>query len=87
MKGNEIFARSFTINWENSGWLQLIDRQMMKTIVRFSAAQKRWSGKALYLLKGLLFAPFLIRTLGGKRMRDESVSASSQAGDDIYPLF
>ena len=64
-----------------------MNRRMIKTIVRFSSSQKRWSGKALYLLKGLLFFPFLIRTLNGKSMRDESVSAASQAGDDIYPLF
>jgi hypothetical protein len=60
---------------------------MMKTIIQLSSAQKRWSGKALYLLKGLLFFPFLIRKLDGKSMRDEAVSASSQVGDDIYPLF
>jgi hypothetical protein len=64
----------------------LIDREILKDIFRFSAAQKSLSRRTAYLIKGLLFAPFLCRVVR-KAAADDAVSASSQAGDDIYPLF
>ena len=65
---------------------QLINRGILKDIIRFSTAQKTISRKTAYLLKGLLFAPFLSRA-AQKVTAADTVSASSQAGDDIYPLF
>jgi len=65
---------------------QLIDKEILKDIFRFSAAQKSFSRKTAYLFKGLLFAPFLSRVVR-KAAADDTVSASSQVGDDIYPLF
>ena len=64
----------------------LIDREILKDIFRFSAAQKTLSRRTACLIKGLLFAPFLSRVVR-KAAADDTVSASSQAGDDIYPLF
>ena len=64
----------------------LIDREILKDIVRFSAAQKSFSRRTAYLIKGLLFAPFLSRVVR-KAAADDTVSGMSQAGDDIYPLF
>ena len=65
---------------------QLIDRGILQDILRFSAAQRTFPRKMAYLFKGLLFAPFLSRVVR-KAAADDTVSASSQAGDDIYPLF
>jgi hypothetical protein len=59
---------------------------MLKNVVRFAAAQKTLSGKAVYLIKGLIFAPFMSR-MAGPAAADDGVSSTSQAGDDIYPLF
>jgi len=64
----------------------LIGRELLKDIVRFSGAQKTLSQRAAYLIKGLLFAPFLSR-VARKSAADDAVSGASQAGDDIYPLF
>ena len=64
----------------------LIDREILKDIVRFSAAQKSLSRRTAYLIKGLVFAPFLSRVVR-KAATDDAVSGMSQAGDDIYPLF
>jgi len=64
----------------------LIDREILKDIFRFSTAQKSISRRTAYLIKGLLFAPFLSRVVR-KAAADDSVSGMSQAGDDIYPLF
>jgi hypothetical protein len=64
----------------------VIDRELLKDIIRFSASQRTLSRKAVYLVKGLLFAPFLARVVR-KTAADEAVSGMSQAGDDIYPLF
>jgi hypothetical protein len=65
---------------------QLIDRGILQDIIRFSTAQRTFPRKMAYLFKGLLFAPFLSRVVR-KAAADDTVSASSQAGDDIYPLF
>jgi hypothetical protein len=59
---------------------------MFKNVVRFAAAQKTLSGKAAYLIKGLIFALFMSR-MASPAAADDSVSSKSQAGDDIYPLF
>jgi hypothetical protein len=64
----------------------LIDRVLLQDIIRFSMAQETLSRKTAYLFKGILFAPFLSRVVR-KAAVNETVSASSQAGDDIYPLF
>ena len=64
----------------------LIEREILKDIVRFSAAQKSLSRRTAYLIKGLVFAPFLSRVVR-KAAADNTVSGMSQAGDDIYPLF
>ena len=64
----------------------VIDREILKDIFRFSAAQKSLSRRTAYLIKGLLFAPFLSRVVR-KAAADNTVSGMSQAGDDIYPLF
>jgi hypothetical protein len=65
---------------------QLISREILRDIIRFSRTQKTFPSRAAYLFKGLLFAPFLSRVVR-KAAADDTVSALSQAGDDIYPLF
>ena len=60
--------------------------ELLNDIIRFAMSRKSLSEKSIYLFKGLLFAPFLDK-VSRRAGRDESVSATSQAGDDIYPLF
>ena len=50
-------------------------------------SKKTFAGKLSYLLKGLLFLPFLSRNLMGTKGRDKSALTNSEAGEDIYPLF
>jgi hypothetical protein len=64
----------------------LINREILRDIIRFSRTQKTFPSRAAYLVKGLLFAPFLSR-FARKAAADDTVSGMSQAGDDIYPLF
>ena len=64
----------------------MIDRELLKDILRFSGAQKTLRQRTVYLIKGLLFAPFLTRAVRNIAA-DDAVSGMSQAGDDIYPLF
>lgn len=60
--------------------------ELLNDIIRFSMSRETLSDKSVYLLKGLLFASFL-KTVSRRAGGDEAVSAASQAGDDIYPLF
>lgn len=52
------------------------------------ASSKRTLGKkTLYLLKGLVFLPFLINESKKVAVKDRAALAMSEAGEDIYPLF
>jgi len=62
-----------------------MNSRILNDIIQFAMTKKSFSEKSIYFLKGLLFAPFLDEV--ARRDIDESVSATSQAGDDIYPLF
>jgi len=64
-----------------------MNRPALREIIQFSSAQKTWPGKVSYLLKGLLFFTILTGSRYRTFARDELASTSSQAGDDIYPLF
>lgn len=59
---------------------------MLKDVIRFAAVQKSLLQKAAYLIRGLIFIPFMSR-MAGKAASDDSAASASQAGDDIYPLF
>lgn len=67
--------------------VELMKNKLINEILRFALTRKKLSQKAAYLFKGLLFTPFLIKKGAKMTTRDETVSATSQAGDDIYPLF
>lgn len=64
----------------------MITGGMLKEVICFAAVQKTFLQKAAYLIKGLLFIPFLSR-MTGRAASDDRISSTSQAGDDIYPLF
>ncbi len=59
---------------------------MYYDIIRLAASKKNMSRKSLYLLKGIMFYPFL-KKAARMSAASESVTGSNQAGDDIYPLF
>lgn len=61
--------------------------ELLNDIIRFAMSRKSLSEKSIYLFKGLLFAPFLMQMSRKAAAGDNTVSAASQAGDDIYPLF
>jgi hypothetical protein len=60
--------------------------ELFNDIVRFAMTRKSFLKKSLYLFEGILFAPFLDKA-SRRAAGDETVSGTSQAGDDIYPLF
>jgi len=62
-----------------------MNSRILNDIIQFAMTKKSFTEKSIYFFKGLLFAPFLDEVT--RRDVDESVSATSQAGDDIYPLF
>jgi hypothetical protein len=59
---------------------------VINNIIQISMNQKKASQKLIYLLKGLLFV-FFIEKNSKRSSEEEALSSSSQAGDDIYPIF
>lgn len=66
---------------------QCMNSNILNSIIRFAMAQKNFSQKLAYLMKGFLFAPFLMQMARKAAKGDNTISVASQAGDDIYPLF
>jgi len=64
--------------WEKIGF---------KDILWFAFTQKTLPKKTSYFLRGLIFQPFMLKLSRKATEEDESVSSSTQVGDDIYPLF
>jgi hypothetical protein len=63
-----------------------IKSELLNEIIRFAMTRKGISEKSVYLIKGLLFAPFLDK-LPRKAGGGDTATLTSEAGDDIYPLF
>jgi len=55
-------------------------------LMRFALAKKTTQEQLRYIVLGLIFFTFLARVMSTGAKSGDSVS-SSQAGDDIYPLF
>lgn len=55
-------------------------------LMRFAMAKKSIRERLRYVVLGLIFYSFLARTMVTGTKGGDSAS-SSQAGDDIYPLF
>lgn len=66
---------------------ELMKKELINKALLFALSRKTLSQKVIYLFKGFLFAPFLIKKSDMMATKEETVSATSQAGDDIYPLF
>ncbi len=60
---------------------------LVKDILWLSFAKKNFNQRILYLFKGLVFAPFLIREERKQKRKGTSASDIGLAGDDVYPLF
>lgn len=54
-------------------------------IIRFSLSQNGIRQQLVYLIKGITFFFFLNKK--SNRLNGDEVSTTSQAGDDIYPIF
>lgn len=62
-------------------------RKLSVEITLLAFHKKSLKVKIGYLLKGMLFMPFIVKdTIKSERKGDMSTSMSA-AGDDIYPLF
>ena len=59
----------------------------LKAILNFALSRPTAGQRVACFLKGLLFAPWLMRTISGRVAGDSDAAANSQLGDDIYPLF
>lgn len=55
-------------------------------LLRFALAKKTARERLRYVVRGLVFYIFLAQAISAGEKGHESAS-SSQAGDDIYPLF
>jgi hypothetical protein len=60
--------------------------KILVDVIRFALSQKSLSKKIIYFFKGLVFV-FFLTTINQKTAKGETTAATSQAGDDIYPLF
>ena len=59
---------------------------MLMELIRFALDRSPDKERFRYLLLAIIFYPMLLREgTGGKKSNESAVS--SQAGDDIYPLF
>ncbi|MFZ3018220.1 MAG: hypothetical protein WA056_07185 [Gallionella sp.] len=55
-------------------------------LLQFAFEKKTARERLRYIMLSILFYPFLVREISiGAKSNDSA--ASSQAGDDIYPLF
>jgi hypothetical protein len=59
---------------------------MLMELIRFTLDRPSGKERARYLLMAIIFYPMLFREGTGDNKSNES-AVSSQAGDDIYPLF
>lgn len=55
-------------------------------LMRFAAAQKNGKEKLIYMLRGIIYYFFLLKTVSGSA-KGNHASSGSESGDDIYPLF
>jgi hypothetical protein len=54
-------------------------------IIRFALSQKTWNMRLSYLLKGFVFAPFILKLFVSNQ--PSAVDNAGAVSDDIYPLF
>jgi len=61
--------------------------QLFRDIFQLIMSKKNLSQKLFYLFKGFMFYFFLLHISKKAERKGNHASASSHAGDDIYPLF
>ncbi len=59
----------------------------LKDIYSFAMSRPTWGMRVSYLIKGFLLLPWLSKNLSVQANQDQAIAASSEVGDDIYPLF
>jgi len=59
----------------------------LRDAIRLAARKKTIKQRFIYIIKGIVFLPFLVIDLKKtSRSKDDSASLSA-SGDDVYPLF
>jgi hypothetical protein len=59
----------------------------LSAIIGFALSRQTVREKVTYLIRGIVFAPWLARSVTGRSSREQGAATNSQVGDDIYPLF
>jgi len=67
--------------------MKVMKDPIFKDILKCALAQKGLLREINYLRKGLIYAPFLVKSHKKVSRGGEALAASSEVGDDIYPLF
>jgi hypothetical protein len=62
-------------------------KELLRDVVVFASAQKSPVQKMAYLVKGIIFSPFLFIAFKRMAVVGKETSLAGQPGDDIYPLF
>ena len=69
------------MDWGVKNWI-------FHEVIAFALSKKGFYQKVSYLIKGFVFAPFLMKkTAKSGAEHAQSAIAGSQGGGDIYPLF
>lgn len=61
-------------------------KNLIFDLMGFALSRKSTLERVRYVVLGFVFYPFLVKSLSAATKAGDS-AASSQAGDDIYPLF
>jgi hypothetical protein len=64
-----------------------LKNKLFYDLIRFSYSRNSSVEKIKYLFLGCIFYPFLVQFLSSSATKESDASTSSQAGEDIYPLF
>ncbi len=60
--------------------------KIIRDIINFAFFQTKHSQKIVYIFKGIIFLPFLVKMFNTS-ITDKTSSTASNILDDIYPLF
>ena len=59
---------------------------LLTDIMKLATRKNNLNDRLKYILKGVIFLPFLIHDLARTKKENNS-TALSASGDDVYPLF
>ena len=59
---------------------------LLTDVMKLAARKKNLNDRLGYILKGIIFLPFLMHDLA-KTKKENNPTSLSASGDDVYPLF